>query len=143
MRGVNKAILVGRLGRDPESKFMTGGSAVCSFAIATDEEWKAKDGSKQKRTDWHNCTAFGKLAEICAQYLKKGSPVYVEGKIRTDAYEKDGQKRYATKIIVSEMQMLGKNEGHGEQRTQAEQVYEPAAEDVQVAEEDLNDDIPF
>jgi single-strand DNA-binding protein len=113
MRGINKVILVGALGNDPETRFTTSGAAICSFSVATNEEWKDKQsGEKQSRTEWHRVKAFGKLAEICGEYLKKGRQVYIEGSLRTDKYtDKQGIERYATDIIASEMQMLGGNDG--------------------------------
>lgn len=106
MRGINKAILVGNLGKDPETRYTGDGKAVTSFSVATSESWKGRDGSQQEKTEWHNCVTFGRLAEIAGEYLRKGSKVYIEGKIQTDSYEKDGQKRYSTKINVRELQML-------------------------------------
>lgn len=115
MRGVNKVILVGNLGRDAETRYTPGGTAICSFSVATTESWKDKQtGEKQERTEWSRIETFGKLAEICGEYLKKGSQVYIEGKLRTDEYEKDGVKKWSTKIIADEMQMLGGKEGGGE-----------------------------
>lgn len=111
-RGVNKVILVGTLGRDPETKYTQGGVAITSVSVATNESWKDKNtGEKQERTEWHNVTFFGKLAEIAGQYLKKGGLVYVEGKLRTDEYEKDGIKRWSTKVVADQMQMLGGKSG--------------------------------
>lgn len=104
---MNKVILIGRLGGDPETRYTQGGDAVTTFSVATSEKWKAKDGGKQERTDWHNVVAFGRQAEVCAEYLRKGSQVMVEGQIRTESYEKDGQKRYSTKIYLRTMEMLG------------------------------------
>lgn len=109
MRGVNKAIIVGNVGRDPETRYLQSGSAVTEISVATSESWKDKSsGEKQERTEWHRVTFFGKLAEIAAQYLRKGSQVYVEGKIQTDKWQdKEGNTRYSTKIVAGEMQMLG------------------------------------
>lgn len=108
-RGVNKAIILGRLAADPEVRHTQGGSAIASFRLATDEEWKDKQtGEKQSRTEWHSITVFGKLAEICGEYLKKGAQVYIEGSLRTDKYtDKEGVERYTTKIVANEMQMVG------------------------------------
>ncbi len=107
-KGVNKAIIVGRLGKDPEVRYTGKGSAVASFSVATSEQWKDQSGERQERTEWHSVTAFGKLAEICGEYLKKGVEVYIEGSLRTDKYtDKEGIERYTTKIVASEMQMLG------------------------------------
>ena len=104
---VNKVILVGRLGVDPELKSLDGGQSVCNMSIATSESWKDKEGNKQEKTEWHRCTAWGKTAELCGQYLKKGREVYIEGKLQTRKYEKDGVEKYATDIVVSTVQFLG------------------------------------
>ena len=114
-RGVNKVILVGNLGADPEVKYTAGGSAVCTLSVATSESWKDKQtGEQQERTEWHRVKMFGRLAEIAGEYLKKGRQVYIEGSIRTDKYtDKEGIQRYSTDIIGNEMQMLGGNEGGG------------------------------
>ena len=107
MTGINKAIIIGRLGKDPEQKAMPNGKAVVNFSVATSETWKDKQtGDKREKTEWHNCVAFDKLAEIIGQYCKKGSQVFISGKLQTRSWEKDGQKHYATEIIASEMQML-------------------------------------
>ena len=104
---VNKAILVGRLGNDPEIKQLPNGGEVCNFSLATSESWTDKTGSKQERTEWHRVTAFGKLASVCAQYLGKGSEAYIEGKIATRSWEKNGEKRYATEINAFTVQFIG------------------------------------
>ncbi len=105
---VNKAILVGRLGRDPETRFTSSGQAVCNFSIATDSTYKDRNGERQKRTEWHRIVLWGKLAEIAQQYLKKGHLVYIEGRLQTREWEdkRDGQKRSTTEIVGSEMRML-------------------------------------
>ncbi|MEK6540075.1 MAG: single-stranded DNA-binding protein [Deltaproteobacteria bacterium] len=109
MAGVNKAILVGRLGKDPEIKYTPSGTAIANFTIATSENYKDKDGQKQERTEWHRIVAFGKLAEICGEYLAKGKQVYIEGRIQTRSWDdKDGNKKYMTEIVANTMQMLGK-----------------------------------
>lgn len=106
-RGVNKVILIGNCGGDPETRYMPSGGAVTNITIATSESWKDKQsGQQQERTEWHRVVMFNKLAEIAGQYLKKGSKVYVEGSLRTRQWEKDGVKRYTTEIVASEMQML-------------------------------------
>jgi single-strand DNA-binding protein len=111
-RGINKVILVGNLGADPETRYTPSGTAITSIRIATSESWKDKTtGEQQERTEWHRVKFFGRLAEIAGEYLKKGSQVYVEGKLRTDEYEKDGIKRYSTDVIADEMQMLGSRGG--------------------------------
>lgn len=110
--GVNKVIIVGNLGKDPEVRFTPAGQAVCNFTVATDEEWKDKAGEKQKRTEWHKVVVWGKLAELCGEYLKKGRQCYVEGRLQTREYEKDGQKHYSTEVVASEVTFLGgKGEG--------------------------------
>jgi single-strand DNA-binding protein len=109
MRGVNKVILIGNLGQDPEVRYSAGGSAITTISIATSESWKDKQtGEKQERTEWHRIKFFGRLAEIAGEYLKKGQQVYIEGSLRTDKYtDKQGVERYSTNIIANEMQMLG------------------------------------
>ena len=108
-RGINKVILVGNLGADPDTRYTASGSAVCNVRIATSETWKDKQsGENQERTEWHQVVFFGRLAEIAAEYLRKGSQIYVEGSLRTRKWQaKDGQDRYTTEIIGNEMQMLG------------------------------------
>jgi single-strand DNA-binding protein len=109
---VNKVILVGRLGADPEVRFMQDGTQVTSFRIATDEQWKDKSGEKVQRTEWHRVVTFRKLAEICGNYLTKGKLVYLEGKLQTRSWEdKEGQKRFTTEIVASNMQMLDSRGG--------------------------------
>ena len=104
---VNKVILVGRLGRDPETRYTGGGQAVANFTMATDESYKDKNGERQKRTEWHRITAWGKLAEICQQYLKKGTMVYIEGRIQSREWQdKEGQKRTSYDIVANTMKML-------------------------------------
>jgi single-strand DNA-binding protein len=111
---VNKVILIGRLGKDPETRYMTSGEAVTNCTLATSENWKDKSGEKQERTEWHNLVFYRRLAEIAGEYLKKGSQVYVEGKLQTRKWQdKDGKDRYTTEIIVNEMTMLGGKSGAG------------------------------
>jgi len=114
-RGINKVILVGNLGQDPETRYMPSGGAVTNVSIATSESWKDKNsGQMQERTEWHRVVFFNRLAEIVAQYLKKGSKVYVEGSLRTRKWQgQDGQDRYTTEIVASEMQMLDSRGGPG------------------------------
>lgn len=107
MASVNKVILVGALGRDPETRFMPNGEAVTNFSMATSESWKDKQGNKQEKTEWHNIVMYRKLAEIAGEYLKKGASVYIEGRLQTRKWEKDGVTRYSTEIIADSMQMLG------------------------------------
>ena len=112
MASVNKVILVGNLGRDPEVRYMPNGEAVCNFSIATTDTWKDKSGARQERTEWHNIVMYRKLAEIAGEYLKKGRPVYVEGRLQTRKWQtKEGQDRYTTEIIADQMQMLGGRDG--------------------------------
>jgi single-strand DNA-binding protein len=106
-RGINKVILVGNLGRDPETRYMPSGGAVTNVSIATSKQWKDRDSGEQKeRTEWHRVVFFNRLAEIAGEYLKRGSKVYVEGELRTRDWERDGQKHYTTEIVANEMQML-------------------------------------
>jgi len=115
MASVNKVILVGNLGRDPEMRYLPSGDPVANITIATSSKYKSKTGEMVEETEWHRVTFFGKLAEIVGQYLKKGRPVYVEGRIKTRKYtDKDGVEKYATDIIANEMQLLGGREGMGE-----------------------------
>jgi single-strand DNA-binding protein len=108
MASVNKVILIGNLGRDPEMRYMPSGDAIANFSIATTDTWKDKDGQKQERTEWHRISVFGKLAEICGEYLKKGAPVYVEGKLQTRKWQdKEGNERQTTEVVADRMQMLG------------------------------------
>jgi single-strand DNA-binding protein len=127
MRGVNRVVLIGNLCKDPEQS-----GSVVKITVATSESWKDKSGEKQERTEFHRVVFFGKLGEIAAQYLTKGSQVYIEGSLRTSSYEKEGQKHYSTDIIASEMQMLG---GKGEKEPKAKAKVEP--------DNFGSDDIPF
>ena len=114
MASVNKVILVGNLGRDPETRYMPDGGAITNISIATTSTWKDKSGEKQEATEWHRISFFGKLAEIAGEYLKKGSQVYVEGKLRTRKWQdKDGVDKYTTEVIADAMQMLGGRQGMG------------------------------
>ena len=109
---INKAIIVGNLGADPELRYTQSGTAVASFRVATTERWKGQDGQMQEQTEWHSCNAWGKLAEICGKYLQKGSKVYVEGSINTRKWQdKTGSDRYSTEIKVREMKMLDSRGG--------------------------------
>jgi single-strand DNA-binding protein len=112
---VNKVILIGRLGKDPEIRSTPGGQSVAKFTIATDERYTDRNGEKQERTEWHNIVAWGKLGEICGQYLRKGKLVYIDGSIRTDSWDdkETGQKRYRTEIIAQNMKMLDKRDDGG------------------------------
>jgi single-strand DNA-binding protein len=114
MASVNKVILIGNLGRDPETRYTTGGDAVTNIRIATTETWKDKAGEKQEKTEWHSVVFFGRQAEIAGEYLKKGRQIYVEGRLQTRKWQdKEGQDRYTTEIVADRMQMLGNREGGG------------------------------
>lgn len=159
---VNKVILIGSLGRDPEMRYLPNGNAVCSVSLATDEGYKDKNtGQQVDKTEWHRVEAFGRLAEIMGEYTKKGSKLYIEGKLRTDEYEKDGIKRYTTKIIANEMRMLDSRQPQGQpdqsQSTSYAQQPQPAPQQPPAqgygqqpaqaqpsnAFDDFDDDIPF
>ena len=139
-RGINKVILVGNIGKDPEAKFMPNGNAVTNITVATSESWKDKQtGQQQERTEWHRIVFFNRLAEIASEYLKKGSKVYIEGSLRTRNWQgQDGQDRYTTEIVASEMQMLDSRGGESSngQATQQQQAPQDNGFDDQ-------DDIPF
>ena len=115
MASVNKVIIIGRLGKDPELRYSQGGAPICSFSVATDESYKDRDGNKVERTEWHNITVFQRMAEHCANYLAKGSLVYIEGSLKTDKWQdKDGNDRYTTKITAQRVQFLDrKQDGEG------------------------------
>src|SRR3954449_3125436 len=114
MASVNKVILIGNLGRDPETRYMPDGGAITNISVATTEKWKDKNGEMQEKTEWHRVAFFGKLAEIAGEYLKKGSQVYVEGRLQTRKWQdKEGQEKYTTEIIADRMQMLGSRAGAG------------------------------
>lgn len=134
---LNKVILIGRLGRDPETRYMPNGEAVCNFSVATSEKYTDKNGQRQEATEWHNVTMYRKLAEIAGKYLTKGSQVYLEGKIQSRKYQgKDGIERTAYEIIANEMKMLGGNsQAAQEQPKQAQGNAKPV--------EDIDDDVPF
>jgi single-strand DNA-binding protein len=136
MAGVNKVILVGNLGADPEMRYTTDGTAVCRLRVATSRRYTDKQGNRQEETAWHRVDAWGKLAEICGQYLSKGRQVYIEGRLKYGSYEKDGVKHYTTDIVAENMQMLGTGGGRGEER-EPEPPFEPPAGGVP------EDDIPF
>jgi len=114
MASVNKVILIGNLGRDPETRYTTGGDAVTNLRIATTESWKDKSGEKQEKTEWHTVVLFGRLAEIAGEYLKKGRPVYIEGRLQTRKYtDKEGVEKYSTEVVADRMQLLGSRDGGG------------------------------
>ncbi len=147
-RGVNKVILVGNLGQDPEVKYMPSGQAVCNISIATTDSWNDKStGEKQERTEWHRVVFFRKLAEIVGEYLRKGSQVYVEGRLQTRKWQdQSGADRYTTEIVANDMQMLGgRGGGSGASAPPAEQEFGSSASNKPVAStaEEFDDDIPF
>ena len=157
-RGVNKVILVGNLGKDPETRYMPNGKAVTNFTVATSESWKDKQtGEQREQTEWHNIVMYDRLAEIAAEYLKKGSQVYLEGKLRTRKWQdKEGKERYTTEIRADTMQMLGSRSGGGEPRGDSrgdprEPMMEPKSGDAKAPAakkpagkfDDMEDDIPF
>ena len=142
MAGVNKVILIGNLGRDPEMRYTPDGTAVASFSVATSDEWKDKTtGEKRERTEWHRVVAFRRLGEICGEYLTKGKQVYIEGRLRTRSWEKDGITRYSTEIEAYTMQMLGRRDSNDISRVpenrQTSGIEEPSVP------EPPQDDIPF
>jgi single-strand DNA-binding protein len=146
MASINKVIIIGNLGRDPEIRYMPSGDAVANIAVATTDKWKDKATGKQcESVEWHRVSAFGKLAEIMGQYLKKGSQVYIEGRIKTRKYtDKDGIEKYSTEIIADVMQMLGGRQEESKQAAQPQkpvQGYQGGTGSPDFA--DMNDDIPF
>ena len=152
-RGINKVILIGHLGADPETRAMPSGMTVANMRLATTESWKDKQsGEQQERTEWHNVALFGRLGEIAAEYLRKGSQVYIEGRLRTRKWQdKEGRDRYTTEIVANEMQMLGGRGGAGgatggggssEPAPRAEHA-EAAAGGAGASRDDFDDDIPF
>ena len=147
MASVNKVMIIGNLGRDPEVRYMPDGGAIANISVATTDTWKDKSGEKQERTEWHRVAFFGKLAEIAGEYLKKGSQVYVEGSLRTRKWQdKEGKERYTTEIVADRMQMLGSRGGGSEPMSREAPAKEPAASKSAGKSgglEDLEDDIPF
>ncbi len=160
MASVNKVILIGNLGRDPEIRYMPSGDALATLSVATTDSWKDKSGEKQERTEWHRVSMFGRLAEIAGEYLKKGSQVYIEGRIQTRKYtDKDGVEKYSTEIVANEMKMLGGRSGAGMSGGTADMDSAPRAAGRPAASgggssaparapaggafDDLEDDIPF
>lgn len=153
MASVNKVILIGNLGRDPETRYTADGAAITNITIATSRKYKDSSGQQQEETEWHRVAFFGRLAEIAGEYLKKGRPVYVEGRLRTRKWQdKEGQDRYTTEIVADQMQMLGSREGMGgggdidsgaeEPRAAPRSSGKPAvAKPANIA--DMDDDIPF
>lgn len=151
MASVNKVILVGNLGADPETKYLPSGDAVTNIRMATTDRWKDKaSGEMKEATEWHRIAFFGRLAQIAGEYLKKGSQVYVEGRIRTRKWQdKEGQDRYSTEIVGDTMQMLGSRSGSGEPRPESMKSAEPKPAGASTAKkpagkfDDMEDDIPF
>ncbi len=151
-RGINKVILIGNLGRDPETRYAQNGSAVTNFSVATSESWRDRtSGEQQERTEWHNVVCFARLAEIAGEYLRKGSKVYIEGSLRTTSWEQDGVKKYRTEIMARELQMLDSRGGGGMGAPQGapsgfESNQPPAMSDNAPTlsdDTDFEDDIPF
>jgi single-strand DNA-binding protein len=163
MASVNKVIIVGNLGKDPEVRYMPSGSAICNITVATSRQWKNKDsGERQEETEWHRIALFDRLAEIAGEYLKKGKSVYIEGRLKTRKYtDKDGVEKYTTEIVASEMQLLGGREGGGmggggeaemgssapaprsAPARQAPAAAKPAPAKSSTGFDDMDDDIPF
>lgn len=140
MASVNKVILIGNLGKDPETRYLPSGDAVTNFSIATTETWKDKNGEKKEATEWHRVGCFGKIAEIAGEYLKKGSSVYIEGKIKTRKWQtKEGEDRYSTEIVADRLQFLGGRQQEQHDERPAERRA-PAPKDPF---EDFEDDIPL
>ncbi|MYF10246.1 MAG: single-stranded DNA-binding protein [Gammaproteobacteria bacterium] len=160
-RGINKVILIGNLGRDPETRYTQSGSPVANFSVATSESWNDRQtNERQERTEWHNVVCFARLAEIAGEYLRKGSKVYIEGRLSTSSWEKDGQTHYRTEIVARDMQMLdSRGGGQDGYRAGGQDSYQSGGRDadgpgplpsrrneptvVDGAEDDLEDDIPF
>jgi single-strand DNA-binding protein len=169
-RGINKVMLIGNLGRDPETRYAQNGSAVTRFSVATSESWKDRtSGEQQERTEWHNVVCFARLAEIAGEYLRKGSKVYIEGSLRTSSWEANGEKKYRTEINARELQMLdsrgsmgeggfgggapsggmggaqGQSDGFGSAPSgfDAPQTAGPAGGGSKLSDDDFEDDIPF
>jgi len=148
-RGVNKVILVGNCGKDPETRYMPSGGAVTNISIATSESWKDKQsGETKERTEWHNIVFFNRLAEVVGEYVRKGSQIYVEGSLRTRKWQdKNGQDKYTTEVVASEMQMLGSRQGGGDSYAPAQSSNQSSQAQPQpaaaVVEDGFDDDIPF
>ncbi|MBT5217273.1 MAG: single-stranded DNA-binding protein [Gammaproteobacteria bacterium] len=143
MAGVNKVIVVGRLGSDPDTRYMPSGSAVTNVSVATSESWKDKEsGEKQEKTEWHRVVFFNRLAEIASEYLKKGSQIYVEGRLQTRKWEdKEGKERWTTEIVANQMQMLGERMSSGSSSNN--QSSSKNTNNNEFANDDFDDDIPF
>jgi single-strand DNA-binding protein len=152
-RGVNKVILIGNLGNDPDVRYTASGAAVANISLATAESWRDKEsGEQQERTEWHRVVFFGRLAEIVAEYLKKGSQIYVEGRLQTRKWQdKEGKDRYSTEIVANEMQMLGSRSGGGSNQSYDQSPPDddtssgnkPQKTAAKPKDDDFDDDIPF
>lgn len=143
MASVNKVILIGNLGADPELRYTPGGRAVANFRMATSRSWNTKDGEKKEETEWHRIVAWDKLAEIIGEYLKKGSPVYVEGRLQTRSWEdQSGVKRYSTEIVAHEMKMLGQRQDTASETREAAPNVSPPPDNMPSTFE-ADDDLPF
>ena len=146
---LNRVMIIGRLGQDPELKHTPSGQAVCNFSVATSENWTDKSGQKQEKTEWHRIVVWGKTAEICQQYLAKGRQAYIEGKLQTRSWDdKDGQKKYMTEILANTVQFLGGAQERGERSASmgapAEQMASPSFNSSAAAQDSyVADDIPF
>lgn len=142
---LNKVQIIGRVGKDPEVRYSTNGDAIANFTVATSERYKDKQtGEAVEKTEWHNVSAFRRLAEIIGEYVHKGSLIYIEGKIQTRKYEKDGVTHYATSIVASEMKMLGSKDGSQQQQGQQRPANRaPAPREQATGFDDMDDDIPF
>ena len=137
-RGVNKAIIVGNVGSDPDIRTMPNGNQVVNLSIATSDEWKDKNtGDKKEKTEWHRCVFFNKIADIAAKYVNKGSKIYVEGRLQTRSYEQDGVKKYSTEIVVNDMQMLDSK------NTNSNNEVKEASNNDMAKFDSFDDDIPF
>lgn len=147
MSSVNKAILIGNVGKDPELRYTPSGAAVASFSLATSRKWTDKNGNKSEQTQWHNIVAWNKLAEIIGEYVKKGTKLYISGEIRYEKYEKDGETKYITKIVANEMQMLSSKNASSatvnRAPTQEPEQRGPVDPMTPSVGEDWDDDIPF
>ncbi len=146
-RGINKVILIGNLGQDPETRYLPDGNAVTNVSVATSKSWKDRDsGQTNERTEWHKVVFFRRLAEIAGEYLHKGSKVYIEGELRTRQWEKDGQKHYTTEVVANEMQMLdsrGDSGGFNQSSSSSSSSSKSSQEFDSPPPEDFDDDIPF
>ena len=142
MRGVNKALIIGSVGKDPEVRATADGNCIVNLSVATSESWKDKQGNKQESTEWHRVSAFGKLAEIIRDYVVKGSKVYIEGKIKTRSYDKDGVKVYVTEIVANEMQMLD-SKGESSQSGYKRMDGKPELQQQQAPQFDDSENIQF